>query len=149
MASKNLIIVHLLTATLTLKVAQGCREDGTIRCTWTRGPPPSVALIHCETDIPGNRLHEDQYTEISGRVNYTRWTVQQRPCLFKIGVNCAHIFIRIDSPTDEQNISVCRIPDALNQRSVCSCLDLRGKLLFYLDPRSPFFRRRKSTMYLK
>ena len=127
MASLNFVIVLLLM----IKVALCCQEDSSIRCALSRSsslPPPSTVLIHCETDVPDNRLHEHQRIETSRQINYTRWTVDQRPCLLRIGGNCVHIFIRIDSPTDAEDIEVCRIPYAPDQATVCSCMALKGKI---------------------
>ena len=125
MASLHLIIAVLLNAIAT--ISSQCPQDSSaqdILCTVSRNdllPPPTFALVHCETDRPGGLLLKQADAL---RVDNTRWRVDLKACFFRHGDNCTHLFIRIDSPPTQQQVEVCRIQDPT---AVCTCIDLTGK----------------------
>ena len=133
MASSILRLFLLHIFFLALSGSLSCREHETIHCKVTSRhssvavplPPPAVALIQRETYLPG-LLRVIQRDELSGLINYTSWNAEREPCLFRLTGNCAHIFIRIDSPPDQQNISICRVAE---DSTVCTCKNLSGELL--------------------
>ena len=133
MSSSILRLFLLHRFFLALSGSLSCHKHETIHCEVTSRhssvplPPPAVALIQCETHLPG-LLRVIQRDELSGLINYTSWNAEREPCLFRLTRtgNCAHIFIRIDSPPDQQNISICRVAE---DSTVCTCIDLSGELL--------------------
>lgn len=132
MASQNLhlrltvAIVLLVNAisTVSSQCPQDKTQSGDIICTVNRNaflPSPAVALVHCETDQPGELLlKQADALEVAN----TRWRVDQKACFLRQGESCTHLFIRIDSPPSQQQIDVCRIQFPT---VVCMCIDLTGK----------------------
>lgn len=126
---QRLTIVTVLLVNAISTILGQCPQDQTqaqdIICTVNRNallPSPAVALVHCETDQPGNFLLKQRDAE---NVENTKWVADQKACFFRQGESCKHMFIRIDSPpTTQQQIHVCRFHSII---SVCTCVDLAGE----------------------